>query len=72
MLLLDEATSALDEATERAVLEQLKALTDKSCIIVSHKKAAFEVCDKVVRIENGRIVEDTLHGNDLYHIAERT
>ena len=70
MLLLDEATSALDEATERAVLEQLKALTDKSCIIVSHKKAAFEVCDKVVRIENGRILEDTPY-RDSSRLAEK-
>lgn len=52
MLLLDEATSALDEETERKVLRNIKTLTDKSCIIVSHKNAAFDICDKTVRIEN--------------------
>ena len=56
VLLLDEATSALDEATEAAVLRRLKALTDKTCIIVSHKQAAFSVCDKIARVENGSLV----------------
>jgi len=48
ILLLDEATSALDGVTEQNFLEAVKELTDKTCIIVSHKKAAFEMCDKVI------------------------
>lgn len=51
VLLLDEATSALDSATETALLDAVRQMTDKTCIIVSHKQAAFEICDKVVRIE---------------------
>ena len=47
VLLLDEATSALDEATELAILEALKAQKDKTCVLVSHKKAALDVCDVV-------------------------
>lgn len=50
ILLLDEATSALDPDTEAALLRSLKSMTDKTCIIVSHKKAALEICDKVVHI----------------------
>lgn len=53
VLLLDEATSALDEATEYAVLQQIRRLTDKTCIIVSHKNAAFSICDKIATVENG-------------------
>ncbi len=52
VLLLDEATSALDEETEINVLKNIRALTDKTCIIVSHKKAALEICDKVISVQN--------------------
>lgn len=51
VLLLDEATSALDSQTEAELLKAVKSMTDKTVIIVSHKQAAFEICDKVVRIE---------------------
>ncbi len=48
ILLLDEATSALDEATEKEFLNSVKNLKSKTCIIVSHKQAAFDICDKVI------------------------
>lgn len=47
ILLLDESTSALDSATELALLEAIRSMTDKTCIIVSHKQAAFDICDSV-------------------------
>ena len=52
LLILDECTSALDEETEKNVLSNLKKLENKSCIIVSHKKAAIEMCEKTLKIEN--------------------
>ncbi len=52
VVLLDEATSALDEATEERVLNNLKTLENVTCIIISHKKAALNVCNKEIRIEN--------------------
>lgn len=57
VLLLDEATSALDEATEKQFLTNLRELEDMTCIIVSHKKAAMEICDKNIQIINGKIIE---------------
>ncbi len=48
ILLLDEATSALDSDTEIKFLKAVRELTDKTCIIVSHKKAAFDMCDKII------------------------
>ena len=48
ILLLDESTSALDEATEKEFLNCVKNLKSKTCIIVSHKQAAFDICDKVI------------------------
>lgn len=56
ILILDEATSALDEATEQKLLENIKTLNQKTCIIVSHKKAALSVCDRRIEIIDGKIV----------------
>lgn len=55
IILLDEATSALDEATEERLLQNIKAMENKTCIIISHKKAAFNVCNKRIFIENKKI-----------------
>ncbi len=56
VLLLDEATSALDEATERRLLENIRAMQNKTCIIISHKKAAFSICEKEVKIAKKKAV----------------
>lgn len=50
ILILDEATSALDEETERHLLENLRAMTDKSVLIVTHRPAALGVCSRQVDI----------------------
>lgn len=52
ILLLDEATSALDEATEKKLLENIRGLNEKTCIIISHKSAAYEICNKELKIED--------------------
>ena len=49
VLLLDEATSALDGETERRLLENLRLLTDKTVVIVTHRPAALSICDRVLR-----------------------
>ena len=51
ILLLDEATSALDEATERQLLENLRELTDKTVVIVTHRKAVLEYCGRAVEFQ---------------------
>ncbi|MBQ7751690.1 MAG: ABC transporter ATP-binding protein [Clostridia bacterium] len=51
ILLLDESTSALDSVTEKNLLSAIRNMTDKTCIIVSHKQAAFDMCDRVIYIE---------------------
>ena len=56
VILLDEATSALDEETEKRFLTNLKMLDNKTCVIVSHKKAALEICNKHVQIIDSKIV----------------
>lgn len=57
VMLLDEATSALDENTEKRLLENLKQMTDKTVIIVTHRPAALGICDRVLSFEENRIEE---------------
>lgn len=51
ILLLDEATSALDEQTEAKVLDNLRNMTDKTVIIVTHRPAALEITDKIIHFK---------------------
>lgn len=55
ILLLDEATSALDAATEQNVLERMRRLNRKTCIIITHKAAALDVCNKEFVIDNKKL-----------------
>jgi ATP-binding cassette subfamily B protein len=55
VLLLDECTSALDAETESLVLQRLKALPDRTCIAVTHRPAALEMCDCQLHISEGKI-----------------
>jgi ATP-binding cassette subfamily B protein len=57
ILLLDEATSALDEATERKVLENLRNMTDKTVVIVTHRPAALEICDRILQFTENGVIE---------------
>lgn len=57
ILLLDEATSALDGETEKRLLENIKKLQGKTCIMVTHRPAALEIADRVLNVENGQIKE---------------
>lgn len=54
-LLLDEATSALDEKTEAKVLKNIESLKDKTCIIVTHRKAALKICNKHLYLKDKNI-----------------
>lgn len=56
VILLDESTSALDENTESQVLTNLRTLENKTLIIISHKKAAFQICNRIIRIKDGQIL----------------
>ena len=50
VLLLDECTSALDPKTEREMLDRMRNLS-RTVIIVTHRPAALEVCDRVINLE---------------------
>lgn len=59
VLLVDEATSALDTENEAAVVAALTAdLRDRTRVIVAHRLASIQGADRVLFVEDGRIVED--------------
>lgn len=55
VLLLDEATSSLDIETEGNLLNHIRKLTDKTCIIVSHRKEVIDACDKTYYLQDGTL-----------------
>ena len=55
IILLDEATSALDKNTEEKVLDNIKKLNKKTCIIITHKAAALEVCNREFIIKDKQL-----------------
>jgi ATP-binding cassette, subfamily B, bacterial CvaB/MchF/RaxB len=58
VLVLDEATSALDEASERAVTEAVRQLA-LTRIIVAHRPQTVAAADRVVRMQQGQVHEDS-------------
>ena len=55
VLLLDECTSALDADTEQKVLQRIRALPDRTCIAVTHRSAAIDLCDWRLEVLDGKI-----------------
>lgn len=64
ILLLDESTSALDQQSEKQLLENLRKMTDKTIIIITHRPAALDICDRVLNFtENGITEISSLHNS---------
>lgn len=59
VLILDEATSALDSKTENRLLQNLKKLTSKTVLIVTHRPEALKICNKQLEF-----------GDNTFSIAE--
>ena len=62
VLLLDEATSALDNITQKKVSDALYALKCTR-IVVAHRLSTIKNCDRIVVLDEGRIVEDGTYDN---------
>jgi ATP-binding cassette subfamily B protein len=59
VLILDEATSSLDVPSERLVQRALRTLlADRTALIIAHRLSTVEFADRVLVMEDGRIVED--------------
>jgi len=63
ILLLDEATSALDAESERLVQQALdRLMRDRTTLVIAHRLATIRAADRIVVMEEGRIVEQGTHG----------
>jgi ATP-binding cassette, subfamily B, bacterial len=71
VIVLDEATSSLDPATEAAVERALAAVVEgRTVIIIAHRLSTAERADRVVVMDNGRVVEVASH-DELVAQGER-
>jgi ATP-binding cassette, subfamily B, bacterial len=62
LLLLDEATSALDAESETLVQQALKELmAERTTIVIAHRLATVQSCDRILVLDHGRIVEEGTH-----------
>lgn len=65
ILFFDEATSALDNKTEGEIMRSIENLKrSKTIIIIAHRLTTIENCDRVFRVEAGKIFEDRNVGRD--------
>jgi subfamily B ATP-binding cassette protein MsbA len=68
ILILDEATSALDNESERLVQQALETLRrGRTTLVIAHRLTTIEGADRILVMEDGRIVEDGDHVSLLAH-----
>jgi len=57
VLVMDESTSALDNETEKEIIEEIKILKGEiTLIVIAHRFTTVEHCDRIYRLEHGRVV----------------
>ncbi|SFD08293.1 putative ABC transport system ATP-binding protein [Bacillus sp. 491mf] len=64
IMILDEPTSALDPLSEKEIFDKFNQMTKgKTAIMISHKMSAAKLADKIIVLDNGKLVEIGSHEN---------
>ncbi|WP_314946301.1 type I secretion system permease/ATPase [Bradyrhizobium cosmicum] len=62
ILILDEATSALDYESEHIVQQNMAKISQgRTVLIIAHRLSALRMADRIITIEDGRLIEDGTH-----------
>lgn len=62
VIILDEPTASLDPTIENKIYEDLvKNFSDKSLILITHRLSAVSICDRVMVLDEGKIIENGTH-----------
>ena len=67
VLVLDDALASVDNNTAAAILASIRAQADRTIVMISHQLSAAAACDRILVMDNGRIVQQGRH-NDLIHV----
>jgi ABC-type bacteriocin/lantibiotic exporter with double-glycine peptidase domain len=76
VLVMDEATSALDNDTEKEIVSEIQRLKGlKTMIVIAHRFSTVEHCDRIYKLEGGRIVatgtpQELLPGRTVQRVSE--
>jgi len=66
ILIFDEATSALDYESEAAIQANMRRIsTGRTVVLIAHRLSTLRTADRIVTIDEGRIVEDGTHASLL-------
>lgn len=66
ILILDEATSSMDSETENIIQNATQRITQtRTCIIIAHRLSTIKNCDRILMLDNGRLVEEGTHDDLL-------
>lgn len=66
ILIFDEATSALDYESEKAIMDNMKFICkNRTVIIIAHRLSTVKIADRIIVVDNGKIVEQGSHFNLL-------
>ena len=68
ILLLDEATASIDSYSENIIQQGINRLTkDRTTVVIAHRLSTIYGADKIVVMDNGRIVEEGRHEELVTH-----
>lgn len=71
ILILDEATSALDSESEELIQDALWRLMDgRTAIVIAHRLSTIQQMDRIIVMDNGKIIEEGSHKDLLYQNGE--